>query len=325
MMISSMAALAGAGGARAPDARRAVAVVHDPLFAEHWLEQGHPESPARYRAIMDALAESGLLGKAALPPPLAVEADEAVEAAVFAVHTRWHFAQIRRTYGRSHVVALRAAGAGLAGVRAVCEGHAGRAFCATRPPGHHALNSGREEGFCFYNTVAIAARYAQRTYGLDKILIVDWDYHHGNGTETAFYDDPSVLFFSTHDYRAYPGTGDPARRGTGRGLGYNVNVHLECGADDATIVAAFENVLLPAARRFRPDLVLVSAGFDSRRDDLLGCFDVSDAGFARLTRIVCALADEYCDGRLVSVLEGGYSLAGLASATTTHVATLAAG
>ena len=325
MMISSMAALAGAGGGRAPDARRAVAVVHDPLFAEHWLEQGHPESPARYRAVMDALAESGLLGKVALPPPLAVEADEAVEAAVFAVHTRRHFAQIRRTYGRSHVVALRAAGAGLAGVRAVCEGEAVRAFCATRPPGHHALNSGREEGFCFYNTVAIAARYAQRAYGLDKILIVDWDYHHGNGTEAAFYDDPSVQFFSTHDYRAYPGTGDPARRGEGQGLGYNVNVHLDCGADDDAIVAAFEDVLLPAAHRFRPDLVLVSAGFDSRRDDLLGCFDVSDAGFARLTQIVCALADEYCDGRLVSVLEGGYSLAGLASAATAHVAALAAG
>ncbi len=318
MTISSMAALVGAGRGRAPGARPRLAVVHDPLFAEHRLEEGHPESPARYHAVMDALEENGLLGKVALPPPIAAEP------AVFAVHTRRHFAQIRDTYGRSHVVALRAAGAGLAGVRAVCEGQAVRAFCATRPPGHHALNSGREEGFCFYNTVAIAARYAQRTCGLARVLIVDWDYHHGNGTEAAFYDDPSVLFFSTHDYRAYPGTGDPARRGAGKGRGYNVNVHLDCGSDDAAIVAAFEDVLVPAARRFRPDLVLVSAGFDGRRDDPLGCFDVSDAGFTRLTQIVCTLADTYCDGRLVSVLEGGYNLAGLASAASAHVAALAA-
>ena len=318
MTMCSMVASAGAARARATQARGRVAVVHDPLFAEHWLADGHPESPSRYHAVMDALDGGGLLGKVALPPPIAAEP------AVFAVHTRRHFEQIRRAYGRSHVVALRAVGAGLAGVRAVCEGQAARAFCVTRPPGHHALNSGREEGFCFYNTAAVAARYAQRAYGLAKVLIVDWDYHHGNGTEAAFYDDPSVLFFSTHDYHAYPGTGDPARTGAGEGRGYNVNVHLDCGADDDAIIAAFERVLLPAARRFRPDLVLVSAGFDSRRDDLLGCFDVSDAGFTRLTQIVCALADAYCDGRVVSVLEGGYSLPGLASAAAAHVAALAA-
>lgn len=314
---SIMMAMAGGGGAAVAGARRAAAVVADPLFVEHWLEEGHPESPARYRAVIAGLEQSGLLTKAATLAPAT-----GVEPAVLAVHTQAHLHQIRGLYGRSHEVALRAVGAGIAGVRAVCDGQAARVFCATRPPGHHALNTGREEGFCFYNTVAVAARYAQKRYGLGKILIVDWDYHHGNGTEAAFYDDPSVLFFSTHDVRAYPGTGSPARKGEGRGRGYNINVHLDCGAKDADIIAAFERFLLPAAHRFRPDLVLVSAGFDSRKDDLLGCFDITDDGFTRLTQIVRNLADEHCDGRLVSLLEGGYSLPGLATSTTAHVAAL---
>ena len=311
--------MAAAVGIRAADARRATAIVADSLFLEHWLEEGHPESPARYRAVITGLEKSGLLEKAATLAPAT-----GVEPAVLAVHTQAHVNRIRGGYGRSHDVALRAVGAGLTGVRAVCGGAATRVFCVTRPPGHHALNTGREEGFCFYNTVAVAARYAQKAYGLEKILIVDWDYHHGNGTEAAFYQDPSVLFFSTHDYRAYPGTGDPARKGAGEGRGYNINVHLDCGAKDADIIAAFERFLLPAAHRFKPDLVLVSAGFDSRRDDLLGCFDVTDDGFTRLTQIVRGLADEYCDGRLVSLLEGGYSLPGLASSATAHVAALSA-
>jgi len=316
---SIIAAAAGGGRAGAAGARRAAAVVTDPLFVEHWLEEGHPESPARYRAVIAGLEQGGLLAKTAA---LAPATD--VDPAVLAVHTQEHLRQIRGLYGRSHEVALRAVGAGIAGVRAVCDGGAARVFCATRPPGHHALNTGREEGFCFYNTVAIAARYAQKQYGLGKILIVDWDYHHGNGTEAAFYEDPSVLFFSTHDARAYPRTGSPARKGEGRGRGYNINVHLDCGAQDADIIAAFERFLLPAAHRFRPDLVLVSAGFDSRKDDLLGCFDITDDGFTRLTRIVRELADEHCGGRLVSLLEGGYSLPGLAASATAHVAALAA-
>jgi len=204
---SIIAAAAGGGRAGAAGARRAAAVVTDPLFVEHWLEEGHPESPARYRAVIAGLEQGGLLAKTAA---LAPATD--VDPAVLAVHTQEHLRQIRGLYGRSHEVALRAVGAGIAGVRAVCDGGAARVFCATRPPGHHALNTGREEGFCFYNTVAIAARYAQKQYGLGKILIVDWDYHHGNGTEAAFYEDPSVLFFSTHDARAYPGTGSPARK-----------------------------------------------------------------------------------------------------------------
>lgn len=195
-------------------------------------------------------------------------------------------------------------------------------FCLTRPPGHHALNTGREEGFCYYNTIAIAARYAQKEYGFKKILIVDWDYHHGNATEAMFYDDPDVLYFSTHDQYAYPGTGDPAKRGSGKGLGYNINVHLPCGTDDKKIIDVYQNILLPAAEDFAPDMILISAGFDSREEDLLGCFDVTDEAYITMTNIVMQIANKYCDGRLVSTLEGGYNLQGITDAVTVHMKTL---
>jgi acetoin utilization deacetylase AcuC-like enzyme len=195
------------------------------------------------------------------------------------------------------------------------------AFCASRPPGHHARNTGQEEGFCYFNHIAIAARYLQQQ-GYQKILIVDWDYHHGDGTEWAFYDDPTVLCFSTHDMFSYPGTGSPSRTGTGAGEGFNINVHLPCESGDAEIKAAFEKLLIPAATAFEPDFILVSAGFDSRKDDLLGCFDITDAGFAELTQIVKNLALQHCQGRLVSVLEGGYNLEGNASAMLAHLTAL---
>ena len=241
---------------------------------------------------------------------------------LYLIHTRAHVESIRSRYGHSHEVAMAAVGGALAAVDAVGNGTVRNAFCAVRPPGHHARNTGREEGFCLYNTVAVAARYAQQVLHLDKILIVDWDYHHGNGTEEFFYTDPTVLYFSTHDFHAYPGTGDPARTGAGAGKGYNINVPLACGATDDDINRAFEEKLLPAARRFKPDLILISAGFDSRKDDLLGCFAVTDTGFARLTQMVMKIANEYCSGRIVSVLEGGYNMEGLASAVVSHVRAL---
>ena len=306
----------GVGAADVP-LRRKVGLVYDALFLEHWLQTDHPESPSRYQAIIDGFKKEDLLRKVSR-----LELLPEVESEVLAIHTEDHVAQIKQRYGHSHQVALGAVGAVLAGVQAVCEGRQKHVFCVTRPPGHHALNTGKEEGFCLYNHVAIAARYAQKVYKRRKILIVDWDYHHGNGTEAAFYTDPSVLFFSTHDYRAYPGTGDPARVGAGKGKGYNINVHLDCGAGDQDIIAAFHDKLAPAVKQFKPDLILVSAGFDSRKDDLLGCFDVTDNGFAQLTRIVQGFADEYCDGCLVSLLEGGYTLSGLSSAAVAHLEAL---
>jgi acetoin utilization deacetylase AcuC-like enzyme len=184
------------------------------------------------------------------------------------------------------------------------------------------FNTGMEEGFCYYNNVAIAARYAQEVLGFGRVLIVDWDYHHGNGTQDAFYSDPSVLFFSTHNAFAYPQTGDPLLSGEGAGKGYNINVHLECGSGDSQFLTALDERLMPAAGDFEPEFVLISAGFDSRRGDPLGCFDITDNGFAEATKRVMAIADTHAQGRIVSALEGGYNVEGVGMAATAHIAAL---
>jgi acetoin utilization deacetylase AcuC-like enzyme len=211
-----------------------------------------------------------------------------------------------------------AAGCVLGAVDAVFSATVLNAFCAVRPPGHHA-SAARGMGFCFFNNVAIAARYAQRRYGVERVLIADWDVHHGNGTQDIFYKDGSVLFFSTHQAPWYPGTGDSSERGVGEGEGKTINCPFPSGAGAAEIAGAFRDVLLPAARQFRPDLVLLSAGFDSRVGDPLGQFRLTDADFQELTCMMTDFASQYCEGRLVSVLEGGYSLEGLARASTAHV------
>jgi acetoin utilization deacetylase AcuC-like enzyme len=220
-------------------------------------------------------------------------------------------------------VALLAAGGVLEATDAVMSGKVRNAFCAVRPPGHHAT-ADRGMGFCIFNNVAIATRYLQKRHGVARVLIVDWDYHHGNGTRDIFYDDSSVFYFSTHHYGAYPGTGAPSERGTGPGLGMTLNVPLPVGATDAQIHDAIESVLIPAAQRFHPEFVLISAGFDAMRNDLLGCFDVTPAGFAAITRLVKKFAEAECSGRILSVLEGGYRIDGLAECASAHVEALQA-
>lgn len=218
-------------------------------------------------------------------------------------------------------LALLAAGGVLNAVDAVIAGEARNAFCAVRPPGHHATPS-RGMGFCLLNNVAIGARYAQKKHGLERVMIVDWDVHHGNGTQDIFYTDPSVFFFSTHQWPLYPGTGRADETGAGPGKGYTMNFPFPAGSGRGEVLGAVENSLVPAAAQFRPDLVMISAGFDSRIDDLLGRFMLTDTDFADLTRAVMGIAAAHAGGRLVSVLEGGYSLDGLASATVAHVETL---
>jgi acetoin utilization deacetylase AcuC-like enzyme len=221
----------------------------------------------------------------------------------------------------SYRVAVEAVGGVLAACDAVVQGRAKNVFCAIRPPGHHALRD-RAMGFCLFNNAAIAARYLQRRHGLSKILIVDWDVHHGNGTQAAFYDDPTVLYFGVHRSPFFPMTGSAAERGAGAGLDYTVNVPLPAGAGDREHRSVFQEVLVPKAREFRPDFVLVSAGFDSHRHDPLGGMQVTTEGFAELTRIVKAIAEECCQGRLVSILEGGYGLEPLAESVEAHVRAL---
>jgi acetoin utilization deacetylase AcuC-like enzyme len=308
----------GGGGKQDNPAPAGTGFVFDKRYLNHTLGRGHPESPERLRKIVSRLRRSGLSRKVDTIHPSGDPLSH-----IELIHPESHIELVAQEARDESICRLAVAGV-LKAVDAVCEGTAKNAFCAIRPPGHHATDTG-EYGFCFYNNVAIAARYAQQRYKLKKILIADWDYHHGNGTEWAFYDDPSVLFFSTHALYAFPGTGDPARTGRGAGKGFNINVPLPSGATDEDILQAFEKKLVPFADKFRPDLVLISAGFDSREDDLLGDFAVTDEGFATLTRLMVSIAERHSRSRLVSVLEGGYDPDGLALAVESHIRELLAG
>lgn len=292
-------------------------LVMDDRFMNHLINPTHPESPARYQTIKQRLVQQNINNKTIPIQPISD-----VEPWLGSIHSKAHINAIKTREPETHNNVLIATAGVLAAVDQVCTAQVGNAFCATRPPGHHALNTGREEGFCYYNHIAIAARYAQQKYHLKKVLIIDWDYHHGNGTEWAFYSDPDVLYFSTHDQYAYPGTGSPDRQGEGLAEGYNINVHLGCGASDQDFIEVFKTRLIPAVDNFKPDLILISAGFDSREKDLLGCHAVTDHGFAKLTEMVMALADQYCHGRIISILEGGYNLDGTADAVVAHIKTM---
>ncbi len=324
--LAAMAALpvrtADAGEARSVSqtTRARTGWVADPRFDLPAFGPRHPEQPRRVQAIQTALAAQPEL--AAQLERLTPAGDGAIDEALARVHTREHVAGIRARYDSDIVTLARTAvGAALAAVDAVHARRIVNAFVATRPPGHHATNTGREEGFCFFNTVAVAARHVQQL-GHARVLIVDWDYHHGNGTEALFYDDPSVFYFSTFDADAYPRTGMAARTGVGAGTGFTANHPLRCGATDNEVLAIYRDHLVPAANRFRPDFVLVSAGFDSRMDDLLGCFRITDDGYRRMTGIVADIARRHSAGRLVSCLEGGYNVTGLAGAAITHTRAL---
>lgn len=294
--------------------------VWDDIFLTPFFSPTHPEQPERVAAIRRTVAARGL-ARELVPLPLRAVAEDELRL----IHTDAHMAGIRARHGETIDRLGRAGvGAALAACDAVHARKVRNAFVCSRPPGHHARNDGEEVGFCLYNNVAIATRYLQRRLGYKRILIVDWDYHHGDGTEHFFYDDPSVLFFDTHDWRAYPRTGDPARRGAGQAVGTKINVDLPCGATDAQMLAAYDERLMPAADAFKPEFVLVSAGFDSRMEDKLGCFGITDDGYRQMTDRVRAIARRHCGDRVVSVLEGGYNFEGIASGVATHVAALMA-
>jgi acetoin utilization deacetylase AcuC-like enzyme len=312
----------------------ASALLIDPIFKQHDTGPGHPERPERYDALTRAFERAGLTKSL-----LHVATRPATEDEIALCHTRPYIQTVKRDVAagatelstgdttispKSLEVALDAAGGVMNAIDQVFKKTVKNAFCAVRPPGQHARpNQGM--GFCIFNNVAIGARYAQRKHGIERVLIADWDVHHGNGTQDTFYTDGSVFFFSTHQSPWYPGTGDAQESGEGKGKGCTVNCPFPAGAGHSEILGVFQDRLLRAADQFKPDLVLVSAGFDSRFGDPLGRFTLSDQDFADLTRVMLEIADKHAGGRLVSVLEGGYDLAGLASAATAHVQALTAG
>jgi acetoin utilization deacetylase AcuC-like enzyme len=309
----------------------ATGLVCDARFRLHHTGSGHPESPGRLAAIETALSGSGLSSRCEPIPARAIG-----EAELLRCHSRAYLHTVQRDVAagrpelstgdtaigaQSDTVARLAAGGALAAVDAVLGGTVQRAFAALRPPGHHA-EADRGMGFCLFNNAALAARHAQAAWGLERVLIVDWDVHHGNGTQAIFWRDPSVLYLSVHEWGNYPGIGAAGERGEGAGAGTTVNCPLPAGSDGPAVLQALEAALLPAARRFRPQLVLVSAGFDGHRRDPLGHFRLEAADFGRLTDRCLAVAREHAGGRLVSVLEGGYNLAALGESCAAHVAAL---
>jgi acetoin utilization deacetylase AcuC-like enzyme len=314
-----------------PEKTLSTALLLDPLYQTHDPGPGHPESPARYDAVTRAL-------KPLAKQMLAVNRRPATEDEVALCHKRAYIAAAKRDIASgldqlstgdtsvsesSWEVALNAVGGVLDAVDTVMTSKAKNAFCAVRPPGHHATPV-RGMGFCVFNNVAVAARYAQRRHGIERVLIADWDVHHGNGTQDIFYEDPTVFFFSTHQHPWYPGTGMHNERGEGKGEGFTLNYPFPAGSGRGEIVSVFQTELAQAASHFKPDLVLVSAGFDSRLGDPLGRFRLTDSDFGDLTRVMMEIADKHANGRLVSLLEGGYSLDGLAAGVTAHVRALIA-
>jgi len=287
-------------------------------FADHLTPPGHPERLERAEVMQVIASEFRQQGGDVREPPAATEEQLA------RVHAREYISLISETAGRataldadtftspdSYEVALLGAGAAIACVDHVLEASGRRAMAMVRPPGHHAERN-RAMGFCLFNNIAVAAAHA-RANGLARVAIVDYDVHHGNGTQWTFYDDPSVLFISSHQYPYYPGTGAAHDTGTGAGAGFTINLPVEAGGTDADYELAYNTVAWPVLRQFKPELVLISAGFDTLEDDPLGGMRLSVEEFARLTASIVSIAEECCDGRVVAITEGGYDLAGLAS------------
>jgi len=294
-------------------------LVTSPAFADHLTPPGHPERVERFE-VMRAVARE--LERDGTP---VVEPQPVTREQLASNHAPAYIEQIAKTAGtavaldpdtfsspRTWDVACLAAGAAVQAVDLVLDGESGsRAVALVRPPGHHAEYE-RAMGFCFFNSIAVAARHARRR-GLARVAIVDFDVHHGNGTEHAFEEDASVLFISSHQYPYYPGTGAAGDVGLGAGQGYTVNLPLAAGATDADYLVAYRNLALPVLERFAPELVLVSAGFDAHEDDPLAGMRMTASGFGRLTAEIAGVADRCCQGRLVAVTEGGYDLDGLAA------------
>ena len=300
-------------------------IVKDERYMRHETSTFHPESPKRLEAIYRMLGAPDMLENFPLIEPRYASPEE-----IGMIHENWYIEAVANTAGKPHFnldpdtetspesyeTAKLAVGGFCNAIDAVVKGDVGNAFAFVRPPGHHA-EADRAAGFCLFNNVAIGAMHAIKKHGMDRILIVDWDLHHGNGTQHSFYDDPHVIYFSTHQYPYYPGTGSVQETGSGAGKGYTVNVPLQTGPGDSEFVKIFNTILRPVALEFKPDMVLLSAGFDIYFKDPLGGMNVTPKGFACLTRVLLDIADACCTGRFAVTLEGGYHIGGLTDSCKT--------
>ena len=309
------------------------AIIHHPIYEKHDTGPGHPETPERYRVVIDALQNDEKLWDELIE----ITPEKAQQGIVQAAHTKEHFLRVENAFAAGHDrldsdttismksfdVSLFAAGGACRAVDAVMQGEAKNAFVAVRPPGHHATAE-NAMGFCLFNNVAVAARYAQNTYQeIERVAIIDWDVHHGNGTQGIFYTDPTVFFFSMHQYPWYPGTGAKGETGHSRGLGTTLNVPMRAYTLARVQKEMFESAIGDIAAKMKPDMIFISAGFDAHLTDPLGQLQLEDPDYVSMTRTVKDWADETCGGRVVSCLEGGYNLETLGRTVKSHVAELA--
>jgi acetoin utilization deacetylase AcuC-like enzyme len=304
-------------------------LVYHEDYLKHRTGSVHPEHEGRLIAIIDHLKKTDLWDRLVHVTPSPANAEW-----ILKVHTAEHLKFVKEACERgakvldregdtyvcreSFAVALLAAGGVIAGIDAVMSGRVKNGFCAVRPPGHHA-GSSRAMGFCLFNNVAIGTRYAQEEHGLKRVAVVDWDVHHGNGTQEIFYEDPSVLYVSTHQYPYYPGTGSASERGKGKGEGFTLNLPLIAGTDGDEYVKLFKEKIVPALQEFKPDFILISAGFDAHKDDPLAAIFLDESTYAEITRMLMEFAEKCCQGRIVSVLEGGYDLQALPRCVEAHL------
>jgi acetoin utilization deacetylase AcuC-like enzyme len=308
------------------------ALIHHPIYQKHDTGFGHPETPKRYEVIINALKSDKDFWESLTE----ITPEKVSRGIIQAAHSPQHFKRVETAFEegfemldadtvvsmQSFDASLYGAGGACRAVDAVMNNEAKNAFVAVRPPGHHATAE-KPMGFCLFNNVAVAARYAQRKYAeIEKVAIVDWDVHHGNGTQGIFFDDPTVFFFSMHQYPWYPGTGSRGETGFGRGKGFTMNAPVKAYTQASEQKRMFEAAIDDISRNFKPDLIFISAGFDAHLTDPLGQLRLEDEDFVSMTKSIKQWADETCGGRVVSCLEGGYNLETLGETVKNHVAEL---
>jgi len=306
------------------------ALIYHPIYLKHDTGPHHPERASRLQAILRKLQKTKLIEKLKV-----IEPQKAAIEDIELVHPNSYILKIEGMCRKgvtnldldtviskdSFEAALFAAGGVITAADLVFNGETDNAFCIVRPPGHHACRE-KAMGFCIFNNVAIGARYIQKKYDLKRILIIDWDVHHGNGTEEIFYNDPTVFYISLHQYPHYPGTGQKEATGDGKGKGFNLNIPMQAGSGDVEYIKVFKETIIPRVKEFKPEFILISAGFDGHKDDPLSSINLTEEGFAQMTALTKQMAADYAKNRLVSILEGGYNLISLANSVNSHIQAL---